>query len=396
VIRHLLKLVWHRKRSTGLLMLEIAVSFLVVFTIALFALRAGSNWRRPLGFEWQDVWAVEVDPNTTSDAEWGPAEAARMRSLLAEARGLPHVEAAAGMFIIPYELSWANGDVRHGQRRAEIYIDEATDGLDATMRMPLVAGRFFGPQDEGSNPPVAVLNRRLARELFDGADAVGQVVNWAEHDYRVVGVVEDLRQAGELSSPANHFIVRMASGDAKSRPPRQLLLRVAPGTPATFEQEVLTRLAPVVPGWSLGVQPLSHLRHTRLQLSLVPLLAGGVVAGFLLLMVGLGLLGVLWQNVTRRTRELGLRRAAGASRAAVHRQVLLELVLITSLAVAPALLLVLQLPLLSSLGFTLEPGVLVAAVVTALLVIYALAMLCGFYPSRMATRLPPAEALRWE
>jgi len=128
---------------------------------------------------------------------------------------------------------------------------------------------------------------------------------------------------------------------------------------------------------------------------MAPLVVGAVVAAFLLLMVALGLLGVLWQNVTRRTRELGLRRAAGASREAVHRQVLLELVLVTSLAIAPALVLVLQLPLLS-LFDGIEPPLVIAAAVAAMLVVYALTTACGLYPSRVATRLAPADALRWE
>ena len=57
---------------------------------------------------------------------------------------------------------------------------------------------------------------------------------------------------------------------------------------------------------------------------LVPLALGATIAGFLMLMVALGLIGVLWQNVTRRTREIGLRRAAGASHGDIRRQVIME------------------------------------------------------------------------
>ena len=76
MIRHLLRLVWNRKRSTALLMLEIAVSFLVVFALSALALRLLTNFRRPLGYAWQQVWVVEVDTNVSSDDEW-TAEQAR-------------------------------------------------------------------------------------------------------------------------------------------------------------------------------------------------------------------------------------------------------------------------------------------------------------------------------
>ena len=64
------------------------------------------------------------------------------------------------------------------------------------------------------------------------------------------------------------------------------------------------------------------------------MLAVGVVAGFLMLMVALGLTGVLWQNVTQRTREIGLRRAKGATARRIHRQILGELLVMTTLALA--------------------------------------------------------------
>ena len=65
---------------------------------------------------------------------------------------------------------------------------------------------------------------------------------------------------------------------------------------------------------------------------LTPLAIMGMVAGFLLLMVALGLSGVLWQNVTQRIRELGLRRAKGADRARIKRQIFMEIALMTGIA----------------------------------------------------------------
>ena len=395
MIRHLLKLVWHRKRSTGLLMLEIAVSFLVVFAVALVSLRFAANWRRPLGFDWRDVWVVTVDTNATTDDEWAPEDPARIRQLLAEARSLPRVEAAAGALIAPYEIGGSFGNLSYENRSTRMSVIEATDDFAAVARLRLAGGRFFGRADDGSSVPPVVINRRLAQALFADADPLGKVIDRGQRPVRVVGVIDEFRQFGELLAGGNVLFERITLAEAAERPPRRLLLRMAPGTSAAYEPEVIARLAPVAPGWSLSVKPLAAMRHSQLRLQTAPLIVGVVVAAFLLVMVALGMLGVLWQNVTRRTRELGLRRAAGASRAAVHRQVLLELVLVTTLAVVPALLLVVQLPLLSLFG-ELEPGLVVAAAAAALAVVFALTVGCGLYPSRVATRLAPAEALRWE
>ena len=395
MIRHLLKLVWNRKGSTALLMLEIAVSFLVLVGVAAFALHYLSNWRQPLGYRWQDVWVVEVDTNVTTDDEWTEEQATQMRQLLREVASLPRVEAVAGALVVPYSLGGSHGPVGHEERSVMTYVDEVTDGFAGVMGLELAQGRWFGREDDAAARPPVVINARLAAELLPGADPIGKTLQHRGREVEVIGVVTDFRQFGELSAPGYYLFERIPEAYAGERPPRSLLLRMAPGTPASYEREVLARLAPLVPGWSFEVAPLAQDRQGRLRFALAPLVIGGVIAGFLLLMVGLGLLGVLWQNVTRRTRELGLRRASGARRAAIHRQILLELVLITSLALAPALLLVLQLPLLGMLG-SVQPAVFAAAVAVALVAIYLLSLACGVYPSWIAVRSEPAEALRWE
>ena len=77
-----------------------------------------------------------------------------------------------------------------------------------------------------------------------------------------------------------------------------------------------------------------------------PLYIVGSIAAFLLMMVALGLTGVVWQSVTQRIREFGLRRAKGATIGNVRTQVLVEMVIMTSIALLAGVLLVAQLPLL--------------------------------------------------
>ncbi len=125
------------------------------------------------------------------------------------------------------------------------------------------------------------------------------------------------------------------------------------------------------------------------------MLAFGLVTGFLLLMVGLGLTGVLWQNVTQRTREVGLRRAKGATARRIHAQILGELAVMTSLALLAGVVVVIQFPLLDLLGFV-RPGVFGASLAVSIATLYVVTVVCGLYPSRLATRVQPADALRYE
>jgi putative ABC transport system permease protein len=137
------------------------------------------------------------------------------------------------------------------------------------------------------------------------------------------------------------------------------------------------------------------MRESFNRFAFVPLVAVGLVAGFLMLMVALGLFGVLWQTVTQRTREIGLRRAKGAARVNVQRQLLGEIAVMTTLALAAGVLIAIQFPMLDIIYFV-EPHVYAIGLVIAVTAIYLLTLACAWYPSRMATRIEPAEALRYE
>ena len=104
---------------------------------------------------------------------------------------------------------------------------------------------------------------------------------------------------------------------------------------------------------------------------------------------------MLWQAVTQRTREIGVRRAKGATRGDIAAQVLGEIGIMTTLALIPAVILALQVPLLGPF-YWVEWHVYAVALAISLAAIYVLAVLCGWYPARLASAVQPADALRYE
>ena len=401
--RHLLKLVWNRKRSNALMILEICVSFLVVFAVATAGLFLLDNYRLPLGFEWRNAWNVRIglgriqaSANPGGDAAAQQAVYAR---LLQEVRALAPVEAAGGSWVVPFDQGGMSSTYRINGRDVDMDADLATVGFDKAMGLDLVAGRWFEEADAMQAWEPVVIDRDLARRIYGTTDPVGKNLfdpRPGEHPFRVVGVVRDFRKSGELMANGN-FLFRFAPQDHPSDlgPLRNVLVRVRPGTPAAFEEALVKRMRQVAPDWSFEVRPLSQVRATAFRFLLTPLIVAGTVAFFLLLMVGLGLIGVLWQNLLQRTREIGLRRAAGASRASVHRQVLLEQAVLTSLGVLIGTLLVIQVPILNLIG-VLSHRVFMSGLIVALAAMYLLSLLCALYPSSLAARVQPAEALRYE
>lgn len=393
MIRHLLKLVWNRKRANALIMVEIFFSFLVLVGVLTLALSTIGRWGQPLGFDWHGVWVVQMDLPLQSESD--PKLNALVQHVTDELKTMPQVESVALSMMPPYSNgAWISVWTIDG-KRVELMRDEASDDFAKVMRIQPIRGRWFGPQDEGASYTPVVLDADVARRAFGSADPIGRKFNEDTTEMRVVGVIPPFRKSGELSPETDMAFSRISLRNPKADTPHNLLLRVRPGTPGAFEETLTKRLHDLAPDLSFRIARMESRRALTNRVRIMPVAIGAIVALFLISMVTLGLTGVLWQNVTRRTREIGLRRALGASGASVRRQVVAEVALIATIAVVIGIVVVAQLPMLGIFR-VVTPAVFTAGIATALAVIYAITIACGVYPGWLASRVPPAEALRYE
>lgn len=391
--RHLLKLVWNRKRTNLLVSLEIFLSFLIVFAVACGAIFFSRSYGRPLGYSIAGVWQVDIDMNQQTDDTWTEEMVNRFAAVLTELNAMEEVEIAAGAQYPPYSLGATNGTWGTG---VMIERNEVTDDFAKVVNLEVVRGRWFQSSDDALAYRPVVIDEDMVRAMYGGGDPIGKVFDdAAEPPSRVVGVVTDYRKEGELSNVKNYVFERVKLGSKGNRPPRRVVFRLAPGAGAGFEEKIVKRLRAVAPDWSFEVEPLTASRASMLRIYSLPLLIAGMIATFMILMVALGLSGVMWQNVTQRMRELGLRRAVGGSSGMIARQIVAEIMLIASIGVAVALIVVLQLPLAGLTG-VIGIDTYIAAIVTALITIYTLSIACGLYPSWIASRVQPADALRYD
>jgi len=398
MIAHLFKLVWNRKRSNLLIVTEILLSFLVVFSLAATGLYLGQRFREPLGYDYRDVWDISVARNTGHD--WGPwtaADAATFRRLLETLESMEQVVAVAGSDTGPYKGSRSLNGWKYRQRDVISETSRATPRMTEVLGLELVEGRWLRDEDSALDWTPVVIDRDLAQELLGDEDPLGKRITEREEDgdLRVVGVVREYRRAGEFERSQPHMFQPADLESDGGLSLDTLLVRLVPGVPADFEQPMLEALRAQAREWSFTVEHLETARERYLRHMLLPLAVVGLVAFFLLVMVVLGLTGVMWQNVTRRTREIGLRRAAGARRADIHRQIVGEVMVTASLGIAVGSLIAIQVPLLGPFAFV-PYAVVLPALVGSAAAILGLAALCGLYPGWSAARIRPAEALHYE
>jgi putative ABC transport system permease protein len=407
VIGHIFKLAWNRRRSNALILAEVLVSFLVLCALLTGATWFGRHWVSPPGFDYHDLWEVSMQQARHERHLTDTLFTATLKQLLQETSGFPQVEAAALLSNSPYSGSTSNTLTYAGGRSVSVLHTPITAGGLETLKLQLLAGRWFEEADQALAWTPVVLTRNLAELHFGTDDPLGQAIpNYDEDgklaaresgddEYRVIGVVADVRRDGELSRTPYTMFSWPNLAEQTFDTPETLVLRLRPGTPADFEEALTRSLQAVAPDWSFRIDPVSRMRDRRLTSILTPLLVMATVGGFLILMVGMGLIGVLWQSVTRRTGEIGVRRAMGATGPAVLRQILGEILALTTLAVVVGTLLFMQVPILQLIP-DVPLSIFLAGLIEACLVIYLFVTVCGLYPGWLATRVQPAQALQYE
>ena len=410
MIRHLFKLIWNRKRENALVVLEIFVCFLVLFAVTTLALHSWTTYRDPIGFEYDNVFAIDIgfpeirgDGNTPATPVVENPYEARHRALLDIVKADPSVENAAWASPIPFSQSNESRSANVEGRQLRYSIGQCTDEYKDVMGIEITRGRWFGPEDQGAPYDAYVVTEELARSYYGDADPIGKDLNGdstggdsdAERARRIVGVMRAFRQEGELDTDRIYALMRLSYSSASMRRVGSMTLKVKPGADATVEARLAKSLEAAAPDWSFKVTPLALGAEFNRRIYMVPIALALTVASFLVLMVALGLSGILWQSVTTRIREIGVRRALGASASDVRQQVTGELLVMATVAMIAGVLVVLQFPFLDLLG-NVPQATFFAGLGLTIVTLYALALVCAAQPARLATTIHPAEALRYE
>ncbi|HVW84262.1 MAG TPA: ABC transporter permease [Bryobacteraceae bacterium] len=265
-------------------------------------------------------------------------------------------------------------------------------GYLRTMGIPFIAGRDFDARDTSTSEKVIVVNRKMARRLWPGQNPLGQIVS-ASGERRVVGVVGNVRHQAleeegglefylpltQASKGSVELVVRTRVPLASAVPAIQRALRSVDGNLPTAEYHELSELI------ERAVSPRRFL---------VMLLGAFAVAA--LLLASIGIYGVVSYSVGRRTQEIGIRMALGATASAVRRQVMKQTVALVSGGIAAGLIgALIAARLMSSLLYRLEPADPITLLGTMFLLL-VVAILAAYAPARRASRVDPMASLRTE
>jgi putative ABC transport system permease protein len=299
----------------------------------------------------------------------------------------------------------ANADLRHGAQEVSgvMVLGRSADWIDYD-RGDFLAGRNFLPSDEGRAGAVAVLSPELAESVFGPVDPVGRLFRLGNEQFQVVGIY---RQRANIFSESfqNWMIVpHTAALRRLNANPDEVSLLVVPQADATQEQamdEVTAALRT-----ARGLRPVEENNFALIaqqafldlfnRITGVVFLVMLVLSSIGLMVGGVGVVAIMMISVSERTREIGVRKALGATRREILWQFLVEAVTVTLIGATIGLILGGGGALLLGALTPIPASVPLWSVVAAL----AVATLCGIgfgmYPANRAARLDPVEALRYE
>ena len=385
---HLFKLIWNKKKQNFLLTVELLVSFMVIFAVFTLLTYAYTNYRKPSNFKYDRVWTANywIPEGMTDPDSIAMAVEALKKAILA----MPQVESLSfSSSNVPFSANTMNNTVAYRNERlsADFYVTES--GYREVLGLNLVAGSWFSRDDKARAKPV-VINESLNERLFGTESGVGKILG--ENDFRVVGVVADFKSKGDYQPADYGMYLPMDSTDYSHG--NSMLIRVTPDADAAFEGKLHKTLAKFSRGTSIEIEHLDKKRVVKNRITLVPTMILLIISGFLIFNVALGLFGVLWYNISRRKGEIGLRRALGASGSSISRQLVAEILVLSTLALLLGSFFAVQFPLLNV--FDLPGHVYYTALALAIAFIYILAAVCALYPGRSAAAIFPAAALHEE
>jgi len=386
-----------------IVVVQIAVSFVLVVAAGLFLHTFASLNRLPLGFVPGPLLVAELN----LQAGGGPSEqrnarVERLRDATVAVAGVRSAAVSSVRLLTGGGTSSGMIAINDGQMtriRPTLWLNGTTPGWFQTMSIPLRSGRDFETGDRTGSRPVAIVNETFVRRFLAGEQPIGQTVRLGFEPgtrYEIVGVVGD----SVYTTPREGMLATMYVAMAQRKPsdfwPAVLLTVNAVGTRTIVERDVAEALRRTDPTVAFTFGSFDQLVEATVTQERLIALVSAFFGGLALLLAAVGLYGVVAHSVRARQKEIGLRIALGATPSSILRIVFqsVGLLIAAGLALGAAGSLWAA-RFVEVLLFQLAPRD-PATFGGAAVVLVVVGVMAAWLPAHRAARIDPVAALRTE
>ena len=394
-----------RKRLWGrnaLVVVQVSTSLMLLTAAFLMVRGFRHNLAEGTKFEQHHLLLVRFDPRMV---QYNAAQTQQFYKLLTErVRVAPGVRSAGLTQNPPLALERFDGiafvpegfEMPRDRENFVSTMDTVDEGYFDAMGLPILRGRGFLASDTADARRVAVVNEQFAKHYWPGADAVGKYIRLDKRGgapVEIIGVAETIKYRSTTETPLDFMYLPLAQHPIA----RMVLLLRSSGDPLQWVKpvkDVVRALDPNLP--MLQTRSYEELyRYNFVEGPGAAIKGVGTMGAVGLLLAIAGLYGLVAYNVSRRTREIGIRMALGAGSADVLRLVMGKGLVLVGMGTAIGLAMSFGIERVLNSFFN-TGGVDIAVYIAVVPSMVAVTMLAAYVPARRAARIAPTQALRYE
>lgn len=296
--------------------------------------------------------------------------------------------------------------VKYGDQKTNpnISILGTDDNYLQTGGYKLAAGRNFSQSEQEHGSNVVIIGDEIRQRLFKNSDPINKMILLGANRFRVIGLCETKGSSGAFGGDQLCIIPLYKAKQISTNPNPSYTIVVMLGSPAEQDAAIgeATSLFRNIRNLHISQDDNFEIsRSDSFQQQLSSILNNVTYAGFgigiiTLLGAAIGLMNMMLVSVTERTREIGVRKAIGATPAIIRKQFLIEAVVICLIGGVSGIILGMgagNLVVVVTGGSFIVPWL---WLLCAIVICTAIGLLSGFYPAKKASKLDPVEALRYE
>ncbi len=380
----------------GLIVLQFSISVLLIASTAIIYLQLDYVQNKNLGFEGEQVAYVSLSPDA---ADRSAVIRSRMRSF-SGSEAVTAASAVPGQFSIRFGLNASSLSAEHGREDGDAQVRLAMVLADArytdVLSIEVIAGRAFEEERESDRTQAVMLTEMAAQEMgWTAETAIGKPFSIGDTESTVIGVVRDFH-AESLQMEMMPIVLQMHTTSNWSSKARHIAVRLAPDRIRDGVDALQEAAAEAAPGATAEVAFLDDAFNEAYQSEQRLAWLFGALAFIAILVSCLGLYGLIAHAVERRTKEIGIRRALGATVSHIISLMTRQYVLLVGIAfvVASPIAYMLMQEWLNEFAYRVDLGVRPFLLSGMLALVIALIGMSG--QAYRAIRLDPARSLRNE